>query len=129
MIQRVSLSVDLIQGSINFFPYSGNAAAATLVDPRPFAIGSIQETFARYPHLGPALPAMGYSEAQLAELAATIERTPCDVVVTGTPIDLAHLISTSHPVRHARYELREIGQPTIRDVIAPIERLAHEQQT
>jgi predicted GTPase len=105
-----------------------NAGAAVLVDPRPFAVGSIAETFARYSHVGPALPAMGYSERQLAELAATIERTPCDVVVTGTPIDLAHLISTSRPVRHARYELREIGQPTIRDVIAPIERLAHERR-
>jgi predicted GTPase len=71
---------------------------------------------------------MGYSEAQLTELAATIEKTPCDVVVTGTPIDLGHLITTSHPVRHARYELREVGRPTIRDVIAPIEKLALENQ-
>jgi predicted GTPase len=105
-----------------------NAGAAVLVDPRPFAIGSIAETFARYPHVGPALPAMGYSKEQLAELEATIERTPCDVVVTGTPIDLGHLISTRHPIRHARYELREIGHPTIRDVIAPIERVAHERR-
>jgi predicted GTPase len=105
-----------------------NAGAAVLVDPRPFAVGSIAETFARYPHVGPALPAMGYSDKQLAELAATIERTPCDVVVTGTPIDLGHLIRTRQPVRHARYELREMGRPTIRDVIAPIERLAHERR-
>jgi predicted GTPase len=105
-----------------------NAGAASLVDPRPFAVGSIAETFARYPHVGPALPAMGYSDKQVAELAATIERTPCDVVVTGTPIDLAHIIRTRQPLRHARYELREIGHPTIRDVIAPIERLAHERR-
>jgi predicted GTPase len=104
-----------------------NAGAASLVDPRPFAVGSIVETFARYPHVGAALPAMGYSEAQLSELAATIDRAPCDVVVTGTPIDLRHLISTRHPIRHARYELREVGQPTLRDVIEPVGRLARER--
>jgi predicted GTPase len=104
-----------------------NAGASLLVDPRPFAVGSIADTFTRFPHLGPALPAMGYTEAQLAELAATIERTPCDVVVTGTPIDLGRLISTRQPIRHARYELREIGRPTIRHVIEPLMRLAHER--
>jgi predicted GTPase len=104
-----------------------NAGAAVLVDPRPFAAGSIAQTFARYPHLGRALPAMGYSDEQLAELAATIEHTPCDVVVTGTPVDLARIIPIRQPVRHARYELREIGQPTIREVIAPIVQLAHEK--
>jgi predicted GTPase len=105
-----------------------NAGVRELVDPRPFAVGSIADTFARFPHVGPALPAMGYSEEQLTELAATIERTPCDVVVTGTPIDLARLISVSRPVRHARYELREVGRPTIREVIEPIERLAHQKR-
>jgi predicted GTPase len=105
-----------------------HAGVAALVDPRPFAVGSIAETFARYPHIGPALPAMGYSDRQLAELAATIERTPCDAVITGTPIDLAHIMRTRQPVRHARYELREIGHPTIREVIAPIVRLAHEKR-
>jgi predicted GTPase len=105
-----------------------NAGVRSLVDPRPFASGSIARTFEQYPHIGPALPAMGYSESQLAELGAAIEKTPCDVVVTGTPIDLGHLVSTSHPVRHARYELREIGKPTIREVIAPIEKLALERR-
>jgi predicted GTPase len=97
-------------------------AGAIVVDPRPFAVGSIAETFAQYPHLAAVLPAMGYGETQLADLAATIDRTPCDVVITGTPIDLSHIIATRHPIRHARYELREIGKPTIRDVIAPIAR-------
>ena len=105
-----------------------NSGAAALVDPRPFAVGSIADTFARYPHVGAALPAMGYSEAQLAELAATIERTPCDVVVTGTPIVLRRLVATSHPIRHVRYELREIGEPSIRGVIAPVRRVAHEKR-
>jgi predicted GTPase len=97
-----------------------NAGARELVDPRPFASGSIAGTFARYPHIGSALPAMGYSPTQLAELAETIDLTPCDIVVTGTPMDLARLISTRHPIRHVRYELREVGAPALRDVIAPI---------
>jgi predicted GTPase len=105
-----------------------NAGAISLVDPRPFAVGSIATTLAQYPHIGPALPAMGYNETQLAELAATIEQTPCDVVVTGTPIDLGRLISTSRAIRRVRYELREIGQPTLRAMIAPIEQLAHERR-
>jgi predicted GTPase len=99
-----------------------DAGAVMLVDPRPFAVGSIAETFAQHRHLGAVLPAVGYSTAQLADLAATIDRTPCDIVVTGTPIDLSHVISIHHPIRHARYDLREIGKPTIRDVIAPIVR-------
>ncbi len=95
------------------------AGAATLVDPRPYAMGSIRETFARFPHLGPVLPAMGYSDAQLAELAATIQATDCDVVVTGTPIDLTRLLDAGHPVRHATYALREVGHPDLVDVLAP----------
>ena len=94
------------------------AGAAALVDPRPFAAGSIAETFARYPHIGAALPAMGYSEAQLAELSATIERTPCDVVVTVTPIDLGRLLDLNKPSQRIRYELQEIGQPTLDEVLA-----------
>ena len=73
------------------------------------------------PHLDFVLPATGYSEAQLADLAATIRARPCDVVVTGTPIDLAHVAGDlGHPVRHARYELREIGHPDLGDVLAPL---------
>jgi predicted GTPase len=99
--------------------------AAELVDPRPWARGSIADTFARYPHIGAALPAMGYGDEQLRELAETIDRVECDVVVTGTPFDLGRLVETRHPIRHARYELREVGRPTLHDVIAPLERLAH----
>ncbi len=105
------------------------AHCAELVDPRPYAVGSIAEVFTRYPHIGPVLPAMGYSDEQLRELALTVEATPVDVVVTGTPIDLGRLIRTTHPVRHARYELREVGRPTLHEVIAPIERLAHAETT
>jgi predicted GTPase len=105
------------------------AGAALLVDPRPYAVGSIAETFARYPHIGALLPAMGYGETQLAELAETIDRTECDVVVTGTPFDLGRLITTRHPIRHARYELREIGRPTLHELAAQIERLAQGELT
>lgn len=105
------------------------AGAAEIVDPRPFAVGSIRDVFVRFPHLGPVLPAMGYGDEQLRELAATIEATECDVVVTGTPIDLGRLIAVRRPVRHARYELREIGHPTLHEVIGALERLAHQETT
>jgi len=96
------------------------AGAAEIVDPRPWAVGSIAETFVRYPHIGAVLPAMGYGAEQLHELEETIDRVECDVVVTGTPFDLGRLISTRHPLRHARYELREVGEPTLTELIAPI---------
>jgi predicted GTPase len=92
--------------------------AAELVDPRPFARGSIAEVFERYPHLGRVLPAMGYSEEMLHELSETIEATDADVVVSGTPIDLARIVETRKPIRRARYELEEVGQPTLADVLA-----------
>jgi predicted GTPase len=96
------------------------AGAVDLADPRPYAVGSIAETFRAYPAIGTVLPAMGYGDEQLAELEATIEAVDCDVVVTGTPIDLGRLIRTRHPIRHATYELHEIGQPTLREVLAPV---------
>ena len=96
------------------------AGAAERVDPRPFAVGSIAETYRRYPHIERVLPAMGYSESQLHELEATINAVDCDVVVTGTPIDLGRLIRSKHPMRHVTYELQEIGRPTLDDVLAPL---------
>jgi predicted GTPase len=99
------------------------AGAAALVDPRPWAVGSIAATFAHYAHIGPVLPAMGYGDEQLRELAETIDRVDCDVVVTGTPFDLARLVTTRHPMRHARYTLRERGPLTLAEVILPIEAL------
>jgi predicted GTPase len=96
------------------------AGAAKIVDPRPFAVGSIKETFSRWPQLTNVLPAMGYSDEQLHELEATIDAVDCDVVVTGTPIDLSRLITTRHPILHVRYDLEEVGQVTLADVLAPI---------
>ena len=95
------------------------AGAAELVDPRPFAVGSIAETLARYPRLD-VLPAMGYSDEQLAELEQTIDACDCDVVVTGTPFDLARLITSRHPIRHATYRLEEAGGVPLVDVLEPI---------
>jgi predicted GTPase len=96
------------------------AGAATLVDPRSCAVGSIAAVFAAYPRIGPVLPAMGYGQRQIAELQATIEAADCDVVVAGTPIDLRRIVHTRHPIRQARYELRELGSPTLADVLAPL---------
>jgi predicted GTPase len=96
------------------------AGATSFVDPRPYAVGSIAETFRAYPGIGPVLPAMGYGKRQIEELRATIDAADCDVVVTGTPIDLRRVVGIARPVRHARYELRELGHPDLTDVLAPV---------
>ena len=100
------------------------AGAAELIDPRPWAVGQIAETFERYPEIGALLPAMGYGDEQLADLQATMHAIPCDVVVTGTPIDLGHIIDPGHPLRHARYEYADAGAPTLAEALQPlVERL------
>jgi predicted GTPase len=91
--------------------------AAEQIDPRPFAVGSLRETFQKYPHIGALLPAMGYSPQQLGELEATIRRTPCDAVVVATPVDLAKVIQISKPVVRVRYEITERGDLTLADVL------------
>jgi predicted GTPase len=95
------------------------AGAAELVDARPWAVGQIARTYERYPDIGPLLPAMGYGDEQLADLQATMQAVPCDVVVTGTPIDLGHIIDPGHPLRHARYEYADAGAPTLADTLRP----------
>jgi predicted GTPase len=94
-------------------------AGATLVDPRPYAVGSIATTFERYPTIGTVLPAMGYGEAQLADLARTIQATPCDAVVIGTPMDLGRLIDLGHPARRATYQYRDVAEPTLASILEP----------
>jgi predicted GTPase len=79
-----------------------------LVDPRPWAHGSLAEAFRTYPALGPVLPATGYSRAQVAELQATVDAVPCDLVLLGTPIDLGRLITIRHPVLRVRYDAEEV---------------------
>jgi predicted GTPase len=91
--------------------------AAEIVDPRPAAVGSIKKTFEKYGHLENVLPAMGYGDHQIRELSETIERTDCDLVVSGTPIDLNRLIKTRQPMLQVRYDLEEIGSPNLEDVL------------
>lgn len=92
-------------------------AGATLIDPRAYAVGSIRDTFAKYPHVGSLLPAMGYSQKQLAELEETIRRTPCDFVLIATPIDLRHLIPIAQPSLRVTYDVGERGPSKLADVI------------
>ncbi len=88
--------------------------AAAIIDPRPYAVGELQATFARYPGIGALLPAMGYGQNQMRDLAATIERCPCDLVLVGTPIDLARVIRIGKPNLRVRYELEEEGDGLVR---------------
>lgn len=91
--------------------------AAEIIDPRPFAVGSIKDTFAKYPKTGNVLPAMGYGEKQTKELEETINRSDADLVVIGTPIDLTRVVKINKPYQRVRYELQEIGQPTLEEIL------------
>jgi predicted GTPase len=91
--------------------------AAEIVDPRPYAVGSIAATYAKYPTTGAVLPAMGYGAAQIADLEATINATPADVVIVATPIDLSKLVNIKQPSQRVRYELQSIGRPTLSELL------------
>ncbi len=91
--------------------------AAEIIDPRPYAVGSIKKTFEKYSHLDKVLPAMGYGEKQTKELEETIDRIDCDLIVSGTPIDLNRVITPNKKILRVRYELEEIGSPTLKDVL------------
>ena len=104
-------------------PYGAGEIAAEkfhaieTMDPRPYAVGSIMETFEKYPHLEKILPAMGYSDEQVSELEQTINSCDCDVVVAGTPIDLARVVSVNKPIVRVRYELQEMGEPDLESIL------------
>jgi predicted GTPase len=91
--------------------------AQEIVDPRPYAQGSIRQTFEKFPHLTRVLPAMGYGDAQMAELAATIRAVPCDTVVIATPVDLSRLLKLDKPATRVRYELEEVEPGALRQSI------------
>jgi predicted GTPase len=91
--------------------------AKEIVDPRPFAVKSIAATYQKYPKTGPILPAMGYGDAQMKDLEETINKSDVDMVVVGTPIDLTRVIKITKPYQRVRYELQEIGQPTLQDIL------------
>jgi len=92
--------------------------AAEMVDPRPYALGSIRGTFEKFRHLGNLLPAMGYSDTQRHELEETIRRVPCDLVLVATPIDLARAIRLDKPSMRVRYETEDLTRPGLQDVLA-----------
>jgi len=94
-----------------------NLGASEIVDPRPYAVGSIKEAYKKYPHLGALLPALGYGEKQVAELKETIDRIPCDVVVLGTPIDLRRVITIKQPTVRANYELKVLGPVSLEQIL------------
>ncbi len=91
--------------------------AAELIDPRPYVVGKLAETFRIYPNIGILLPAMGYSEQQLKDLETTINNTDCDAVVIGTPIDLGREIKINKPHTRVYYDLQEIGYPTLKEIL------------
>lgn len=91
--------------------------AAEIVDPRPYAVGSIKDAYTKYPHLGKLIPALGYYEDQLRDLEATIKATPADLVLVGSPIDIRRVIDIDKPALRVRYELEEIGEPTLKQIL------------
>ena len=97
---------------------------ATIVDPRPYAVGSIAEVLARYPALDRLVPAMGYGPEQVADLRATLEATPADVVLSATPIDLAAVLHLERPVIRVRYDLEQVDGPPLAELIRPTLELA-----
>ena len=92
--------------------------AAEFIDPRPFAVGEIKATFEKYPNVGVLLPAMGYSDKQIADLEATINASGADAVVIGTPMDLRRIVNIKLPAVQVGYDLQEIGHPTLQDVLS-----------
>ncbi len=91
--------------------------ASHIVDPRPYAVGSIRDTFAKYPHLDRVLPAMGYGKDQINELSQTIESIECDLVIGATPIDLGRLINPHKKILRVTYDLEEIGKPDLEEIL------------
>jgi predicted GTPase len=104
-------------------PYGAAAIAAKkfgakeIVNPKPYAVGSIKETYAQYAHLGSILPAVGYGEKQVAELKETIDATPCDVVLIGTPIDLRRVMNLNKPTVRVKYELQVLGPVCLEELV------------
>ena len=92
--------------------------AGEIVDPRPYAVGSIAATYEKYPGTGTILPAMGYGDAMVADLEKTINKADVDMVISATPIDLTRIIKVNKPMQRVRYELQEIGTPTLQDLLA-----------
>jgi predicted GTPase len=97
---------------------AGLYAAGEVVDPRPYAVGSIADAFRKYPHIGAVLPAVGYSKNQIEDLQETIGRIACDIVVSATPVDLAGFMEIDKPIVHVTYEIREREGNRFDDIIS-----------
>lgn len=93
-------------------------AKAIVVDPRRYAVGSIKAVYEKFPHLTEVLPAMGYGEKQIGELQETLDRADCDLILTGTPIDIRRLIKPNKPIIHCRYELEEMTKPGLKEILS-----------
>ncbi|KAF0218525.1 MAG: GTPase-like [Geobacteraceae bacterium] len=100
------------------FAAAGKFGAGRIIDPRPYAAGSIAEVFRTYPHIGPVLPAMGYRDDQIEELRRTIEAVPCDMVLSATPIDIERLMSFTKPVNRVFYDIAEQKEAPLRAIIS-----------
>ena len=103
-------------------PRTGHVAAqrfgaARIVDPRPYAVGSMKQIYSRYRHLTDVLPAMGYGEQQVKDLEATVNSVPCDLVLVGTPLDLGRLIRTGHPMIRVAYTLDEAAVKALDQIL------------
>jgi predicted GTPase len=99
--------------------------AAHIVDPRPYAVGSIKETYSQYLHLNSEIPAMGYSQEQIHELEVTINNAEGDLVIFATPIDLPKLLSINKPTLRVRYEYKDLHRPTLEETL--LTRIFHER--
>ena len=91
--------------------------AKEIIDPRPWVVNSIAETFKKYPHIGTLLPAMGYGGKQIADLETTINKVECDSVIIGTPIDLRRIIKINKPSTRVKYDLDEIAKPDLNEIL------------
>jgi len=106
-------------------PYGAGTIAARqhgakeIIDPRPWAVGTIKETFEKYPKVGALLPAMGYGPEQVSDLEATINAVDCDLVIIGTPIDLNRIVNIQKPSVRVTYELQELGTPNLQTILKP----------
>ena len=92
--------------------------AKEIIDPRPYAVGSIKDTYKKYPGIGTLLPAMGYGKKQIQELEDTINATDCDIVIIGTPIDLTRIIKINKKSVRVKYKLQEIGKPDLEEILS-----------
>ena len=101
------------------FP-SPSSITGSIFAPRPYIVGTITETFEKYPNIGVLLPAMGYGAQQVKDMEETINATPCDAVVIGTPIDLRQICNIKHPSTRVKYELKEVGDTNLEDVLKNI---------